>query len=260
MQYNKLFTTSKPLIGVIHLPPLVGYDDHPGINAVIEKALQDLKTLEDAGIDGVLVENDGDHPPHIGFNQKISDSFAEVMKVVKEKAHIPLGLEILYDMPGTIELAAKVKADFVRLDVFVDDVQTRYGPQIFGEEDKLNALRNKLHPDLLLFTDIQVKHTTMLDTTKPIIQSAKEAIAAGSNGIIITGVWTGKEPDLDEIKEVKDVVGNIPILVGSGFSAENAEKFIPYIDGVIVASSIKTGEYIDSEKAKELVEKVRSNI
>lgn len=255
--FKQLFPESKSLIGVIHLPALPGYADCPGLKQVISKALVELNTLEKNGFDGVLVENDGDHPPHIGFNKEITKHFEKVIKTVIQNAHVPVGLEILYDMPGTVELAAKVKAQFVRLDVFVDSGKTRYGPTIFAEPKKIVEIKNKLHPGLLLFTDVQVKHLTMLDENKSLAESVKEALAYGSDGIIITGVWTGKEPTVEDCIIAKENTGNVPVFIGSGLSSKNAEKFIPIIDAGIVASSIETGDYINLKKAKELVNTVK---
>ena len=53
---------AKPIIGVIHLPPLPGYAASPAIAAVVAKALRDLAALEVGGVDGVLVENEEDRP------------------------------------------------------------------------------------------------------------------------------------------------------------------------------------------------------
>lgn len=253
MKFTELFHASKPLIGVVHLPALSGHIGHPGMDIVIQKALTDVKTLEAAGFDGILIENDGDNPPYFGPNEQVSNGFAAVMKAVQVNTDLPLGLEILYDMPGTVELAASVSADFVRLDVFVDDVQHSRGPIIKAQGQQLHKLRNKLKTSLLLLTDIQVKHTTMLDPLKTITQSVQQAIEVGSDGLIITGTWTGKEPNLADITEAKLAAQTLPVLIGSGFSAENATKLLPHINGAIVASSLKTGDYIDLAKAEQLV-------
>lgn len=254
---KKIFKSEKPLIGVIHLPALPGYEVSPGMETIISKALADLKTLEKAEFNGVLVENDGDHPPHIGASKQVTKQFGKVMEIVIQKAHVPVGLEILYDMPGTVKLAAKVKAQFVRLDVFVDSGITRYGPTVFAEPKKIVEIKKKLYPELLLFTDVQVKHLAMLDKSKSLETSIKSAVASGSDGVIVTGIWTGKEPTSKDCITAKKNAGDIPVFIGSGLSSKNADKFLSILDGGIVASSIKKGEYIDLKKAKELVSVVK---
>ena len=43
---------------MIHLPPLPGYPDSKGIDAAIAHAVADFHVLEQAGVDGVLIENE----------------------------------------------------------------------------------------------------------------------------------------------------------------------------------------------------------
>lgn len=258
MRFNKLFKSKKPLIGMIHLPALPGYPSHPGMDKVIEKALKDLKTLEKAGFDGALVENDNDQPHQIGVNPTIKAAFKLVMiKLVKE-AKIPVGMEIIYDMVGTLEVASDVGVKFVRFDIYVDNVETKWG-KIPAQAKKLIALRKKLKADNILFlTDIQVKHAKMLEN-KSLTQSAKEALNIGSDALIVTGVWTGKAPSTQDCEEIKEVVGTTPVLIGSGLDKDNAKRLLSIVDGAIVGTSIKEGEYIDLDKAHTLKNAINSS-
>src|SRR5262245_18889895 len=70
-RFQQVFPRPKPLIGMIHLAPLPGYPDHPGMPVLVRKALTDLATLESAGFDGVLVENDNDRPHQIGVSASV---------------------------------------------------------------------------------------------------------------------------------------------------------------------------------------------
>lgn len=257
MKFLKLFNQKKPLIGMIHLPPLVSYPKHPGMDQVIGKALKDLQVLEKAGFDGVLVENDNDQPHQINVSNSIKESFADVMRVIKEKSKIKVGMEIIYDMVATLEVGKKVSVDFIRLDVFVDDIETKWG-KIYGEAKKIIEIKKRIKAeDLVIFSDIQVKHAKMLGKRKLAI-SAKEAVANNSDGVIVTGDWTGEEPLLSDLVEAKDAVyKKIPVIIGSGFSKENAKKLLLIADAAIVGTSIKTGDYIDIDKASQLMGVVR---
>jgi hypothetical protein len=248
---------NKPIIGMIHLPPLVGYKEYPGKTAVLNKALRDMEILTQAGFDAVLVENDNDQPHQIRVSDELRGVFSWVVEKLVANAKIPVGLEIIYDMPATVEVGAAVGVSFVRLDVFVDDVETRWG-KIFAQGKNLNSLRNKIKPDLLLLTDIQVKHARLLQN-KAITESAMEAYKAGSNGVIITGDWTGVEPNCSDLLAVKKVLGDrLPVYIGSGLDSENVSTLWPLADGAIVGTSIKTGEEIDNVKANKLVKIIES--
>ena len=65
---NKLaetFKTKNPVIGMIHLMPLMGYKEFTSLEEVMKKALSDLRTLEKGGVDGVMIENNYDLPHKI---------------------------------------------------------------------------------------------------------------------------------------------------------------------------------------------------
>lgn len=257
MKFNKLFKNKKPLIGMIHLPALPGYPSHPGMDRVIEKALIDLNVLEEAGFDGALVENDNDQPHQIVVSSTVKEAFKKIMARVIKKAKIPIGMEIIYDMLCTIEVANEVKADFVRLDIFVDDVITKWGV-IPAQAKEIMALKQKLSAkNLILLTDIQVKHAQLLQK-KSLRQSAKQAVDAGSDTLIVTGIWTGNAPTERDCQIAKKVARQKPVLIGSGLNSENAKELLSIADGAIVGTSIKRGEYIDLKKAIKLKQLVSS--
>jgi hypothetical protein len=237
---------------MIHLPPLPGYPDHPGMPELVQKALTDLATLESAGFDGVLVENDNDQPHQIGVTATIRDAFAEVMRAVVAAARIPVGMEIIYDMLATVAVAHDVGARFVRLDVFVDTVDTRWG-FVPAAAEATTALRRDLGAeDLIFLTDVHVKHARLV-AEKSLRQSAAEAVTSGADGLIITGDWTGEPPTAADCLAAREVASGIPIVIGSGLSADNAADLFHLADAAIVGTSIKRGDHIDPAKATALV-------
>lgn len=253
---NTLFNSSKTLIGMIHLPPLPGYPAHPGMDAVIKKACMDIDVLQKSGYDAALVENDCDQPHKIIVDEAIKQTFKQIMPILMRSVKIPVGMEIIYDMVATVDVAMRVGAPFVRLDVFVDNVETRWG-KIPAQAGKIKKLIQKNKSDgPLLLTDIHVKHAHMLDN-KTIVQSAKEAVEEGSHCIIVTGPLTGIPPSIEDCMSVKNVVGDIPVIAGSGIQYQNAPLLLKNIDGAIVGSSIKTGDSIDLPKAIKLARVVK---
>lgn len=56
---REIFEVDKPVIGMVHLLPLPGSPgyDYYGMDAIIEKALADVKALEEGGVNGLIVEN-----------------------------------------------------------------------------------------------------------------------------------------------------------------------------------------------------------
>jgi membrane complex biogenesis BtpA family protein len=249
---GRVFARPKPLIGMIHLPPLPGYPAHAGMAHVIRQALRDLNALEQAGFDGALVENDNDQPHQIGVSTTIRNAFAEVMRAVVAIARIPVGMEIIYDMSASVAVAYEVGARFVRLDVFVDAVVTRWGMIPAAAADTAKLRLDLGAHDLLFLTDVHVKHAQLI-APKPLRQSASEAVTAGSDGLVITGDWTGQPPAVEDLLTAREAAAGTPVFIGSGLNEDNAADLLRHADGAIVGTSIKTGDDVDPRQAANLV-------
>lgn len=243
---------------MIHLPPLLSLDGFPGLNTCIDKALKDLEVLQSAGYDGALLENENDKPHTENVNQAQIASMSIIAWEVMKKAKIPVGVQLLLnDWKSSFDVAKAVGAQFTRLDVFVDDVSCKWC-DIFPKPQEIMDYKNSFYPELTLFTDIQVKYKTMFDKNKTLQQSAQECIDYGSDGIVITGTATGVETPMEKIKTIRESFPDATLLVGAGINKDNILEQFKYVNGAIVGSSIKTGEYVDYNKAKELVELIKN--
>ena len=260
-RFATLFPTSKPLIGMIALPPLPGYPAFTTIDALVEVALADLRALELGGVDAVLVENDFDQPHTLVGGAEIVAAMTRVTREVVSRARVPVGVEVLLnDWRASLAVAAATGACFIRLDFFVDRVQSKLGV-IEPEPAEIIAYREKIGAEsVLIFADLQVKYSTLADGPKPIEQSAFEAALAGADAVIITGTETGIGPNADDLRSAR--AGRIPVLVGSGLSPDNAAALAPLADGYIVGTSLRTGraatDRIAADKVAALVAALRS--
>lgn len=252
-----LFNTNKMMIGMLHLPPLIGYPTFPGMDEVIVKSLKDLETLEKAGFDGILVENDNDTPHQVTASPEIIAALTVVtMEVIKHAKNIIVGVEFLLNDPmASIAIAKATDAKFVRSDYFVDRMaRDEYGGEMVINPKQTMDYKKKIQADnILFFADIQVKYARMLET-KTIDVSARQAKEAGADAAIISGTKTGEPPTIQDVMDAKKGTNNFPILIGSGLTSENAKEIMSVADGAIVGTSIKTGDYIDERKASELME------
>ncbi len=229
------------IIGALHLAPLHGYDEFPGEEQVITLALGDLHAFQESGVDAVIYENNYDLPHH----EKISDENYKLMlrvgKELKAQARIPLGVNVLWnDYASALRLAKALELDFIRVPVFVDDVETSYG-QFKAVGKKVCELRSEIGTiHTQIYADIHVKHSAII-STHTIEQSAQLAIDAGADGLIVTGKWTGDSPDMQDLQRVRATVGGFPIIVGSGANSENITELFNVADAVIVSTALKEG-------------------
>lgn len=260
-------TKSKKLIGALHYPPLLGYPDFPGYEIAFKNALYDLQALENGGIDAIIVENNYDIP-HKAF---IAPQTAECMKILTQRLQkhtkLPMGISVLWnDYKTAFSIAKELGLSFIRVPVFVDDVETSYG-KMFGNPKDVIATRKILKAeDIAIFADIHVKHSTVI-SKHSIEESAKRAIKEGADALIVTGKWTGDAPDLDKLTAVRKAVGDFPIFCGSGIDETNVAELFKIADGAIVSTSLKEGSTdtkqinmkpydarISEEKTRRLVE------
>jgi predicted TIM-barrel enzyme len=59
----------------------------------------------------------------------------------------------------------------------------------------------------------------------------------GADALIVTGVSTGCEAHIEDVARVRPA--NLPVIIGSGITVDNAAKFGAAADGLIVGTSIK---------------------
>jgi membrane complex biogenesis BtpA family protein len=238
---KKIFKKDRDIvIGALHFPPLLGFDDFPGFTVALKNALIDLKAFEDGGVDGIFLEN------NYGLSkEKIDSSVVVAMSYligeIRKRTKLPLGASVLWnDYEVALALAKTHDLQFIRVPVFVDTVKPYCG-EIKGEAKEVVAERKRLGVDnVAIFADIHVKHAKLLSKMS-ITASAKKAIKEGADALIMTGSWTGVQPDTIEMQKVRGVISDFPIFVGSGASIENVQNLLRSATGVIVSTSLKKG-------------------
>ncbi|MGQ9649496.1 MAG: BtpA/SgcQ family protein [Phycisphaerae bacterium] len=259
----------RAMIGMVHLAPLPGSPagERP-LGKVIEAACDDARLLADAGFDALIVENFGDAPfrpttvdPHtVAF---ITAAVRAVMAAVS----LPVGVNVLRnDAIAAVAIAGVCGAAFVRVNVHTGVYATDQG-FIEGRADQTLRFRRRLagggHGNPLtampaILADVHVKHAVPLAAT-PIAQAAEEAAYRGrADGLIVSGVATGKPTDLVDLKAVREAVPDRPIYVGSGVTPDTVAELLAVADGVIVGTAIKRDGLVtapvDAARAAALIE------
>ena len=250
-RFEKRFRTKPVLIGMIHLPPLPGFDGCPGIDALIAHALRDLETLEACGFDAVLVENEYDRPHTVKASPEVLEAMTEITAAVVAVTRTALvGCEILLNDPqGSLRAAHAAGADFIRTDYFVDRMtRPEYG-EFDVDPDGLIAFRRELGADdVMILADIQVKYATMIEP-RSLSESAALARSKHADAVVVTGDQTGMPPSASRLDEAMQ---GIPVLIGSGLDADNASALLPHCAGAIVGTALMKDGVVDRQLAQEL--------
>jgi membrane complex biogenesis BtpA family protein len=263
MIFNEIFHTSKPIIGMVHLPPLPlspKWADE-GYESILHCALQDAQALQQGGIDGIILENQNDLPfapeevPPV-----IIAYMAALGRDLRRQVDLPFGINILFnDWQAEIAVAAAVGASFIRVEVLVDPSWSDLG-YLEACAPGLLRLMNMLHSDVRIFADVQGKYTVPC-SPRSLTDSAQDAQNRGlADVVIITGSGTGHSASLEDVREVKKGI-SIPVLVGSGVTPQNLAGMLDAADGAIVGSFFKrNGELansVDADRVRQIMEIAR---
>ena len=252
---------NKNIIGMIHLKALPGSPANELTNdEIFNFALLDLKALEKGGIKEAIVENMFDSPLSTVIIMEQIISFVYIFSRLKEYANISLGVNIQYaDDDLEMKVATLCGADFIRVEAFIEDRVGSFG-RLHPSANIIMKAKKELKSNVIIYTDINVKHTIGI-VDYDIRECIHEAIRFGSNGIILTGIGTGKAPTVEDAAEWEKYCNNTKLFIGSGIEKGNIKDFLQFADGVIVGSSIKKEgnieNPIDYSRVKELIDEVK---
>lgn len=251
-RFRALFGDARVIIGMIHLPPLPGYPDSPGIETLVQHALADLETLERAGVSGVLIENEYDRPHRVTATAEVTAAMTRVTReVVTAGRATNVGCEILLNDPrASLAAAGAAGAQFIRTDYFVDRMtRPEYGEFAIDPDGLLRYRRDIGADNVLILADIQVKYATMVER-RPLAASARLAASKGADAVVVTGTESGDAPGVAELREAAQ---GLPVLIGSGLDAANAAELLAECDGAIVGTSIITDGRVDADALRKLM-------
>ena len=239
-----MFGVDKPIIGMVHLPPLPGSPNYDGrgLDPVIEWALRDVDTYQRAGVDGLIVENMWDYPYFVGEDVPPEAMTAQAVaaREVVKAANVPTGINVIHNGgPVTLSIALAAGATFVRICILTGARLWDTGELDHGCASRLLRHRKNLQAEhIKIFADVDKKHSlpfpgldleTHIEWTDFYLADA----------LIVSGRMTGDAPSLEKVRKAKELSRGRPLLMGSGTSAENIADFLRHADGAIVGTSIK---------------------
>jgi len=240
---HSVFQVPRALLGVIHAGALPGT---PGsrqpLTAIIETAVAEARLYAAAGFHGLVLENTHDRPYlKASVGPEIVAAMTAVGCAIRRAAGLPLGVQILAGANlAAMAVAHACGAAFVRAEGFVFAHVADEGI-IESSAGELLRYRRAIGAETVrVFTDIKKKHSAHAITADvDLAETARAAEFFQADGVIVSGIATGRPTDPDEVRAVSKAVG-IPVLVGSGVTPENLAS-LTAADALIVGSSVKEG-------------------
>jgi uncharacterized protein len=261
---TRLFGTSRPLIGMVHLPPLPGSPRWGGdLDAVLERVRADVEGLVDGGMNGLLLENFGDQPfmPERVAPVTVAAMTRAALVARKASGGLPLGINVLRnDATSALGIAAAAGAAFVRINVHVGTMFTDQG-MLEGRAHETLRTREQLAPGVLILADLLVKHATPPQGLDPVTAARDLRHRGLADALVVSGSATGAPVNPARVRAAREAVPDAPILVGSGITPENVRELLSMADGAIVGSSLHrdgmAGTGIDPSRVSKLVAALR---
>jgi len=258
-----LFGRPKPVIAMMHLPPLPGrplYDRAGGMHAIIESLKRDLAVLQEGGVDGLLFCNEGDRPYPLVTGRAPIAAMAAAIGELRPEISLPYGVDLLWDGMAAIAVAQAVQASFVR-EVFTGVYDSDMG---LWQPDAAAALdeRERIGAGKIrLFFNIAPEFARPV-SPRPVGALAKSVVTSSlADALLISGPMAGAEADLTHIEEAKAAVPATPVLANTGVRVETVARTLTVADGVIVGTGLKQDGYtwnpVDPDRVRRFMANAR---
>jgi membrane complex biogenesis BtpA family protein len=240
----QLFKSSKPVIAMIHVGALPGTPAaRQSLREIERQALAEAKTYRDGGVHGIMLENMHDTPYLRGeVGPEIVSAMSVICRAVKDASRLPCGVQVLAGANlEAIAVAHAAVLDFIRAEGFSFAHVADEGI-IESSAGKLLRFRRQIGADRVqVWCDVKKKHSAHAITADVSVAETAAAVEfMRGDAVIVTGTATGHAPRPEDIAEAKRGT-RLPVLLGSGVTAENLAEFYNTADGFIVGSYFKQG-------------------
>lgn len=212
----------------------------------IARAMEEIKILEEEGLDGVIIEN------YHGGVEDIRALFEAYPNYFNNETKLSIGINVLpNDYKEAFKLAHEFGCDFIQLDY----IAGRYkNTPAIDEADYL--LQKFLHPDIKVLGGVWPKYYEP-ETPWSLPQDMEDALRR-THAVVVTGSGTGKETPIEKIKAFRTMAKEHPLIVGAGVNSKNVAEQLKLTDGVIVGSCFKpagqTAKMIKRELVREFMQ------
>jgi membrane complex biogenesis protein, BtpA family len=261
---KEIFNTEKPIIAMCHfdaLPGDPGFNRVTGIKDVIENAKKDILSLQNGGVDAIMFSNEFSMPYLTNVGTETVAAMARIIGELRAYIKVPYGVNVLWDGEKSIDLAKAVDAKFVR-EIFTGVYASDFG---LWNTNVGKTVRHQYEidaQDIKLFFNIVPEAASYLGS-RDIVGIAKSTIFNNHpDALCVSGLTAGTETNLTVLKQVKDVILEVPVFANTGVRTANVQDQLSIADGAIVGTTFKyEGKFqnhVDEKRVAEFMEKVWS--
>lgn len=253
------FSREKFLIGMVHTLALPGaplYDRTGGMRAIINQAKAEARILADTGFHSLLYCNESDMPYQTRMPAETIAAMTEVVAETQAAVDLPHGINMLLDPQASIAIAHATGGRYIRCfltGAYVGDIgfYAPDGAEALRQRERLGAT------DIRIICNVTAGFSVSLDG-RTVPERAAGAVFCGlADAVCVSGPAAGREADVSLVAEVAAKVPDVPVVVGTGVSADNIARLSAVADGFIVGTSIKldgkTLNPVDPRRAESFI-------
>lgn len=215
-KFKDVFNVAKPVIGMLHLRGKTESE-------VVDIARDEACIMYDAGVSAVLVEDYfGDKADVENVLRMLQEEFPECL----------YGVNVLSSFSESYKLALTYGAKFMQTDSICGHLWPKEEPEF---EQMVKECRKQ--GDVIILGGVRFKYQPVLSG-----RSLAEDLERGSqlcDAIVVTGDGTGQDTGMEKIGEFRRLLGDFPLIVGAGLTADSCAEQLTVADGGIVGSYFK---------------------
>jgi len=258
--FKSLFPDHKPIIGVIHVGALPGTPaSTQRVSELVVQATREAELYRAGGVDAVMIENMHDVPYlRSAVGPEIVAAMAVIGQAVKAESALPCGVQILAGANlAAMAVAHAAGLDLIRVEGYVF---AHIADEGWIESSAAELLRyRKLigAEQVQVWADVKKKHSSHAVTTDVSLGATAAAVEfMRGDAVIVSGSETGMPPSLADVREAKAHC-RLPVILGSGVTADNIASFYGAADGFIIGSNFKTDGHwakaVDARRVEQLM-------
>ena len=259
---KNLMKNNKLIIGMVHFPPLPGtpeFDDNLNLSKIVDSVTQDLESLQSNGIDAIMFGNEGDRPYTLKANDAALSTMAYIIGLVKKDIKVPFGVNYLWDPLATVALGCVTNADFAR-EVFTGVYDSDMGLLQPNAAEALRLRSNLKNNKLKLMFNVNAEFASAVGNRSTADKAESAVFSSLADAICVSGVITSKAVNVNDLKETKEKVKEVPVFANTGVKIDNVEEILSIADGCVIGSHLKydgvTWNNIDPKRVNNFMDKV----
>jgi membrane complex biogenesis BtpA family protein len=260
---KEVLGTEKPIIAMCHLQAMPGdphYDSAKGMAWVLQRAREDLRALQEGGVDAVMFSNEYSLPYLTKVRAETVAAMARIIGELQPDIRVPYGVNVLWDPYASLDLAAATGALFVR-EIFTGVYASDFG---LWNTNCGEVIRHKysLGADKVRLLYNIVPEASAYLSSRNIQDIARSTVFNGQpDALCVSGLTAGSVTDKSVLRAVKEAVPETLVLVNTGCCAGTIQDLLSIADGAVVGTTFKyDGKFenpADKNRVHEFMKKVR---